>query len=275
MHRSYLYCPADQPDRLSGALGRGADVVIIDLEDGVAASAKPEARGHAARFLSERRSDLSPALMVRVNASEASRDLDALRDVANVCSGWYLPKATIGSVEVFASLLRSMLGDHPAPIVALIESAQGVLDAPAIARHGNVTNLALGEADLRADLGMAPSPDGSEFLPIRSAIVVASAAARIASPTAPASTDFRDLDAFRASCVELRALGFGARSCVHPAQVPIVAEVFEPSAEELDRARAMITAFDDALTRGEGVLVDDAGRMVDEAVVRHARNLLS
>ncbi len=260
---------------MSGALGRGADVVIIDLEDGVAASAKPEARGHAARFLAERRSELSPALMVRVNAGEAAPDLEALSDVASVCSGWYLPKATLNSVEAFASLLRSMLGDHPAPIVALIESAEGVLDAPAIARHGNVMNLALGEADLRADLNMEPSPDGHEFLPIRSAIVVASAAAGLAPPTAPVSTDFRDLEAFRASSVALRALGFGARSCIHPDQVSIVAEVFQPSAVEVDRARALVTAFDDALTRGEGVLVDESGRMVDEAVVRHARNLLA
>jgi len=259
---------------MSGAIGRGADVMILDLEDGVAASAKPEARGHAARFLAERRPDDAPALMVRVNPLETAKDLEALAEVAGVCSGWYLPKATIESVDAFAELLASMFGEHRAPIVALIESARGVLDAPAIARHVSVANLALGEADLRADLGMAPSPDGREFLAIRSAIVVASAAARIASPTASVSTDFRDLDAFRASCIDLRALGFGARSCIHPAQLAVVAEVFEPSDEEVDRARALVTAFDDALTRGEGVLVDDEGRMVDEAVVRHARNLL-
>lgn len=105
-------------------------------------------------------------------------------------------------------------------------------------------------------------------------IVVASAAAGIDPPTAPVSTDFRDLDAYRRSTEALKHAGFGARSAIHPAQVAVIDEVFAPTHEE-HAEPSLVTAFDDAMTRGEGVFIGPDGRMVDLAVVRHARRALA
>jgi len=111
--------------------------------------------------------------------------------------------------------------------------------------------------------------------PLRLQLVVASAAAGIAAPVGPTSTDFRDLDALRASTRALLRLGFRGRTAIHPAQVPVINEVFSPSPEEIEAARRLVTAYEDAERQGRGVLTDDHGRMVDVAVVRSARDVLA
>jgi citrate lyase subunit beta/citryl-CoA lyase len=143
-----------------------------------------------------------------------------------------------------------------------------------MALHERVQTMALGEADLFADLGMDPSLDGSARIGVRTPLVLVCAAARIAGPTGPVSTNFRDLDAFRSSCLELKRLGYRARSAIHPSQVDVINEVFAPSAEELDAARRLVETFDAAVAAGSGVILDEHGHMVDEAVVRSARRLL-
>ncbi|MCB0951516.1 MAG: hypothetical protein KDB13_02050, partial [Microthrixaceae bacterium] len=109
----------------------------------------------------------------------------------------------------------------------------------------------------------------------RSTVVVASAAAGLDPPTAPVSTDFRDLESLRAETVALRRLGFGARSAIHPSQLGVINDVFTPTAAELERATALVARFEESLVRGEGVCVDTDGTMVDEAVVRSARRILA
>ncbi|MFC6929162.1 aldolase/citrate lyase family protein [Actinomadura yumaensis] len=133
----------------------------------------------------------------------------------------------------------------------------------------------MGEADLRADLGVEPGPDGRELLFARSQVVMASAAARIEAPIAPVSTDFRDLDSLRASTLALKRLGFQGRACIHPDQLPVVNAVFTPSAQEVARARDLVERYDAAIAAGTGVCLDERGRLVDEAVVRSARRLLA
>lgn len=106
-------------------------------------------------------------------------------------------------------------------------------------------------------------------------LLVASAAAGIDPPIGPVGLDVDDLARFRTETRALKAAGFGSRPAVHPAQVAVIEEVFRPTAAERDAALVLVTAFDDAITHGEGVLVDDHGRMVDLAVVRHARRILA
>ncbi len=270
MHRTYLYAPGDRPDRMTKAVAQRVDAVILDLEDGVAPSSKDLARLEVGRFLAAATS-ASPALLVRVNSTELRADLAALLPVLGRIDAICLSKATTARLDE----LDELLGSAQTRVVALVESARGLLDAPAIAAHPRVRTLAIGEADLTAELAIRPSPDDRELLAVRSQVVVASAAAGIDPPTGPVSTEFRDLDTLRASTEALARQGFGARSCIHPDQVPVVAAVFTPSAAELDEARALVTSFDDAIGRGEGVFVGRDGRMVDEAVVRHARRLLA
>lgn len=263
--RSYLYIPGDKPDFLARAFERGADAVIVDLEDAVAPASKDAAREVVAAWLGSLAG--APAeVWVRVNAGGLlARDVAALRD-ASALHGVYLPKATLASAQDLEALLPDGVVVCP-----LIESAQGVLDVAAIARLARVAHLAIGEEDLSADLGIL---DRDALASIRTQIVVASAAAGIEPPTAPVSTDFRDLDALRASTLALRAVGFGARSAIHPAQVSVINEAFTPTAAEVSSARALVERYDAALASGAGVITDERGRMVDEAIVRAARRTL-
>jgi citrate lyase subunit beta/citryl-CoA lyase len=167
------------------------------------------------------------------------------------------------------------LAEGSIKVVPLLESAAGILSAPAIAQEPRVWQLGLGELDLCAEVGIQPSTDEHELLPIRVQVVLASAAAGLAPPIGPVSTDFRDLAALRRSTEGLRRVGFGGRWAIHPAQVPVINQTFTPTPEQLEAARRLVERYDGALERGVGVCVDEDGQMVDEAVVRAARRTLA
>jgi len=254
---------------LAKALDRGADSLIVDLEDAVPLHAKERAREQVAEWLKGLPDTVRPQIWVRINPGE--RGLEDARAVAlPAVTGLCLAKAETPA-EIAA--LDRVLSDAPWMVLTpLIESAKAVLDAPALAAAPRVVRLQLGEADLRADLGVDPSPDERELLWARSQVVLASAAAGIAPPMAPVSTEFRDTEFLRRSTEALRRLGFYGRACIHPAQVAVVHEVFTPSPEEVEKARALVERFENS---SSGVLLDDQGRMVDEAVIRMARRILS
>ncbi|MDP9867019.1 MULTISPECIES: HpcH/HpaI aldolase/citrate lyase family protein [Streptosporangium] len=276
MIRSALYVPGDQPDKLAKALGRGSDSLIVDLEDAVLPAHKAAARTAVAGWL-RGLGPGGPEIYVRVNpGQDGHEDLRAvaLPGVRGVCVAKTESAAEVAAVDAVLSEAEAAEG-LPAgsiEVCPLLESAGAILAAPEIARAPRVSRLQIGEADLRADLGVETGPDERELLWARSQVVLASAAARLAPPLAPISTDFRDLDALRASTVALKRLGFRGRTCIHPAQVAVVNEVFTPTEEELVRARDLIARFEEA---GTGVVTDAQGRMVDEAIVRAARRLLS
>jgi len=297
--RSHLYVPGDAPDKLAKALGRGADALIVDLEDAVPPAGKEAARHAVAAWLdgvardgagldgvardgAGRKLDgAGPGLdgagpgaveiWVRVN-SGAGREAD-IRAVAAKPALTGLVLAKVESAGELADVddLLTGLGAGTLPVVPLLESAAAVLDARRIAAAPRVARLQVGEADLRADAGITPGADERELLWVRSQMVLASAAAGIDPPVGPVSTDFRDLEALRASTRALARLGYVGRACIHPAQVAVVNEVFTPSPAEVERARELVDRFAAA---GSGVLLDASGRMVDEAVVRQARRLL-
>ena len=277
--RTYLYVPGTAGDRLDRAASRGADAVIVDLEDSVIMSRKDEARAAAARFV-QAADGGAGEVWVRVN-----RGGPGLADIAAVTgaglTGVCLPKtdtadeldrvdAALTSAEHDAGLTRGSIAVDP-----LIESAVGLENLRAIARAPRVRMIQIGEGDLTADLGIRPRADAQELLAIRTAVVVASRAADIGAPVAAVSTNFRDLDALRADTELHRRLGFLGRACIHPAQLRVVHDVFTPSAAEVEQARLVLADFDAAVGRGDGAMVDSAGRMLDEAIVRSARNLLA
>ena len=283
MTRSFLYVPADRPDRLVGALGRGADAVIADLEDGVAPAAKDDARRHAAEWLAAAPSPgdgrIEPQRWVRINSDDRTiGDLDAIVH-ANL-AGIVLPKATLRRLSDLEETITYLEEDRgietlTTRINALIESAQGVLDAVELAAHHRVDRLAVGEADLTAELGIDPTNGRHGLWPLRMQLVVASAAAAIAAPVAPVQTDIADLDQLRSTSEELAAAGFGARSAIHPTQIPIINETFAPSADDIAWAEQLIAEFAARTDDGLGVFTDAAGSMVDEAVVRRARRIVA
>ena len=272
--RSYLFVPGDREQVLAKAAGRGADALILDLEDAVALDRKQAARETVARYLSS--GDGGPELWVRVNAETVAEDIDAVAQPG--MRGVVLAKtdgpALVGLADRALSGQERAL-DLPSgtfAVVPLVESARGLGALDAIAGAPRVSHLAIGEADLCAELGITPSDGEPELLPLRLQLVVASAAADLAPPTGPVSTDFRDLDALRRSTEALVRLGFRARAAIHPAQVPVINEVLTPSEEEVARARRLVDAFEAA---GGGAATDADGRMIDEAVVRGAREVLA
>lgn len=272
--RSWLYVPADQPQRLAKADQRGADALILDLEDGVATTSKDAARRGAAAHLAA--GSRTPR-WVRVNADTLAQDVAAV--AAPALAGIVLAKAEPDRLEEADAALSASESrlDLPAgafEVVALVESAAGLRAVDTLARAARVVRLALGEADLAAELGVEPSADARELLPARMAVVTASAAAGIAAPTASVSTDFTDLDRLRSGTEALRRMGFRARAAIHPAQVAVINEVFRPDPEAVARARALVDAYEAAVARGEGVVVGEDGEMIDLAVVRPARALL-
>lgn len=274
--RSHLYVPADRPDRLAKVLERGADGIILDLEDAVTLDRKQLARETAARWLGENPS--APlTVWLRLTVEEPQLDIEA---VVAPATAVMVPKAEAESVTAVASLLdarETVLGlpRGTIAIVPLIETARGLLSAHELSTLPRVSRLAIGRADLAGELGLSVDPEGPEFHTLMLGLVVASSAAGIAAPVAPTSTDFRDLGALRASTEQLLRLGFRGRTAVHPAQVPVINEVFTPSDDEVTRAAELVDAFERAQQDGSGVFADDEGRMIDAAVVKSARDVLA
>lgn len=276
--RSALYVPGDAADKLGKALAKGADELIVDLEDAVPQTGKEAARSTVSAWLGGLAEPPAPRLWLRINpGAQGHEDLRAVvaPGLTGVCVAKAEDPADLAELDaLLASLEKERSLPKPLQLVPLLESAEAVFRARELARAPRVTRLQLGEADLSADLGVTPSPDGRELLWARSQVVAASAAAKIDPPIAPVSTDFRDLDALRASTEALRRLGFWGRACIHPAQIPVVHEVFTPTEEELARARDVVARHEEALASGSGVCLDASGRLIDEAVVRSARRLL-
>ena len=260
--RSFLYVPGDKPAMLAKATERGADAVIVDLEDAVAPDAKLQARSTTAAWLTNAPNDIDIWVRVNNHPDLLADDLAAVAD-ADSLTGIYLPKVEDPShLDLF---------DGAGNVAALIESGRGLMNLADIARHPRLTLLAAGEADLAADLGITPSLAELEFLPFRMQLVAASAAARIEPPTAPVSTNYSDPAAIEMSTRALAHMGFGSRAAIHPAQVAPINASFTPTQQEMEWASVIVAG---ATAAGGGVHTDATGKMVDEAVVRRARRIM-
>ena len=280
--RSHLYVPGDKPEVLAKALSRGADALIVDLEDAVAPAAKEQARAIVTEWLSTLPvADENPVeVWIRINPGSMGHD--DLRSVLSRSVRGIVVAKTESADELVAlhAVLteledRSEIAAGTIGVVPLLESANAVLNAMSIAKAPRVQRLQVGEADLRADIGVELGSDQRELLYVRSQVVLISAAAGIDPPVGPVDTNFRDVDALRESTLAIKRMGYLGRACIHPAQAAVVNAVFTPSADDIAAARDLIERFDAAMAAGDGVCVDAKGRMVDEAVVRQARRVIS
>lgn len=273
--RSYLYVPGDRPDRMASAAGRGADALILDLEDAVALPAKAAAREHVRAFLAG--APEGPQWWVRINAESVAEDIAAV--VGPRLSGVVLPKADpalLAELDRALSSAESESGVVPRslPVLALIETARGLVVAEQVAAASRVVRLGLGEADLAGELGLQPGSDREELWPLRSRIVVASAAAGILPPVGPVETAIRDEERLVRTTALLLRQGFRARTAIHPAQVAVVNEAFTPSAGQLAAARDVLDRLAAAQEQSAGVALTADGRFIDEAVARGAREVV-
>lgn len=265
--RSFLFAPGSDDYKLRRALASAADAVIADLEDAVTPATKVAAREIVASVYSEV-TDTPGLRLVRVNAVETSWHRDDLAMIADLgIDGVVLPKATARAAAAFAEAVSL-------PIIAIVETAEGLRGAYELASSPSVVGLVLGAVDLGVALGLEPRPDGQELLYARSSVVVDSAAARLRGPIDQVWLDLRDPAGLRDDCALARSLGFRGKACIHPGQVAIVNDAFTPSGRELDRARDVVAAFEQAEREGLGVIALD-GEMVDLPVVERARLLIA
>jgi len=262
---SYLFVPANRPERYAKAMESGADAVIVDLEDAVALPQKEEARATLARWL--RGNGPQPRLWVRINAADTVwHGDDLLTFSALSMAGIVLPKAE--EAKTLSSIARR-LGPGRG-LIALIESAAGLAAMREIAAVPGVQRLAFGSIDAQVDLGMQCGPEEEELMHFRMEMVMASRLAGIAPPIDGVTTDFND-DAFLARMVQrARRMGFGAKLCIHPKQVEGVRRGFMPGEQELAWAEEVMAA----VRASDGGAISLKGKMIDKPVILQAEKFL-
>jgi citrate lyase subunit beta / citryl-CoA lyase len=272
--RSLLYTPGDRADLHAKALASGADAVIFDLEDAVAAEAK-DAAVRAVTATVERVGVDGPGLWVRVEPSLLEEQLDTLAPGLGALRGIVVPKASRALLDTAQDALARVERDAGVPasalrVIALLETADAVLEVREIARAPRVAQLAVGEVDLGASLGMAADASGWDV--IRTQVVLASAAADLDGPIAPVHRHIHDDAGLAASCQRFANEGYRARTILSPRQVDIVNAHFGPTEAQLAWARSVVRSAQ-APSAGAVTLTAD-GEMIDAAVVRRAASLL-
>lgn len=270
--RSFLFTPADRPERLGKAVTVGADGAILDLEDGVGLAAKDAARRAALEFFASPVN--APERFIwalrlnHVTTADGLRDLLAFSAAQARPAVIVLPK-TESATEVDIAVRHLSAAAHEGPrVIALIESGRGLSAADAIASHPAVDALAFGGADLAADLGATLGWE--QMLFARSRIVQAAAGAGIAAFDVP-YLDIHDAGGLRKETEAAKALGYACKLAIHPTQIAVINSVFTPGTDQIATARRIVAAFEQA--HGGACEVD--GRMVDVPVVKSARRTVA
>jgi citrate lyase subunit beta/citryl-CoA lyase len=284
--RSLLFVPADGGRKLEKALTCGADAVIVDLEDSIAPNRKEAARASAAAFLKEAvAAGKRPRLLVRINAIATGltdADLDAV--VPARPDAILLPKAEGGASIVHAhaklaarEALAGLADGHIKILAQAIETAAGIFALGTLrGASTRLMGITWGPEDLSAELGAEANRDSEGRLTepyrlARSLCLYAAGSAEVAA-IETVYVDFRNLDGLRQETEESRRDGFSGRLAIHPAQVPVINEVFTPTAAALAKARTVVAAF--AADPSAGVIGIE-GVMYDRPHLARAKLLLA
>ena len=277
--RSLLYVPTIQPKFIERAAERGADAIILDLEDSVPPSEKPRGRAalpDAIKQVSRKGADV----VVRCNRPlrELVKDLDAaivpgVRAVAlpklDSAEHVRLIAEMIDELEVERGIAPGTIG-----IMAMVETAAAFFRMHEIAAaHERVITLGLGGEDFALSVDMLPEAEGL-FYPKQQSVIAARAAGVLPLGFVGSIADIEDLDAFRRTIQRSRKLGFACASCVHPRQIPILNEEFAPNPADVDHATRMLQCWDETLAKGLGAVTFE-GKMIDIPIIERARNLLA
>jgi citrate lyase subunit beta/citryl-CoA lyase len=271
--RSILFVPGARPDRFAKAEAAGADAVVFDLEDSVDAAGKQAAREAIAAYLSS--ASNGTARIVRFNAAtsaEGERDIAFFHGKTGF-DAIVLPK--IEGADVVEQVARAFSHrDTPTPIIPLIETPLGILRAlDIVTAQAQVPAILFGAEDLTARLGTPRTVDGDELLFARGQLAMAAALVDAEAIDA-VYTNVKDLAALRRDAERARGLGFRGKMAIHPAQIPVIHEVFTPSPADVERARRVVAAWDAAQAAGEAItrLGDE---MIELPIVERARRVLA
>ncbi len=276
--RSLLYVPVNVDRFVDKAHARGADAIQLDLEDSVPTSEKEAAR----RMVPAAAAKVGRAgadVLVRINRPWrlALKDLEV--SVCPEVNGFALPKLESGEhVRMIAEVVGELEHERGMTVgatkfIAMVETPSAFLRMEEIARaDARVAGLVVGSEDLTSAAGMEPDADALYYPKVHS-VLVARAAEILPLGFVGTVADFRDVDAFRKIVRRSRRLGFVGASAIHPNQVKVLNEVHKPGDEEVERARRMIAAYDEAYVEGLGAVVF-GGTMIDVPVVERARRLV-
>ena len=276
--RSMLFVPANVPRFVSKAHERGADAIILDLEDSVPLAQKAGAREHLLAAASQVGAN-GADVVVRINSNLrlAAADLEAAIDlsVQAIC----VPKVSGASqVQWLDECITELEVERGMPVghtqlIALIESTAALSQLDTIASSSTrLVAMILGSEDFSASAGMEPEADGL-LLPNQQIVFAARSAGLLPLGFVGSIAQFSDLDAFRDTIRRSRRLGLRGGFCIHPAQVSIMNEEFSPAAEEVVAAREVLAAYQAAVDAGRGS-AEHGGKMIDAPVVARARETL-
>lgn len=283
--RSLLFVPGDSERKLEKGFASETDVVIIDLEDSVAAQNKATAREVAAGFITRHRAATKAAIYVRVNdLTTGLTDDDLAAVVGSRPDGIMLPKSNSGqdiqqlSAKLRVQEARAGLADGAIRILPIItETAAGVLAAASYAgASSRLSGLTWGAEDLSAAIGARTARDEQGrytdvFRLARTMTLLAASSAEVAAVDT-VFPNFSDMAGFEAECREAERDGFTAKMAIHPAQVSVINAAFTPSREAVERSAAIVAAFAAA---GDPGVVGIDGKMYDRPHLRLAERLLA
>jgi citrate lyase subunit beta/citryl-CoA lyase len=252
-----LFVPATRPERIAKAANSGADAIIVDLEDAVAVADKDLARAGLADYLA----DLPVPCFIRVNAVTSDwfyADMELVRRVEGM--GVMLPKSeTAADIEQIGPDI---------PVIALVETARGIVGLPDICQAQATCQLAFGSIDYSLDVGCDETAEA--LLLARSSLVTYSRAFGLTSPIDGVTVSVNEQEQVMADASYARQLGFGGKLAIHPNQISTIKGAFAPSHDQLDWARRVMHANEAA--DGAAVLMD--GQMVDTPIIEKARQML-
>jgi citrate lyase subunit beta/citryl-CoA lyase len=265
--RSFLFVPANRPERFAKATASGADAVILDLEDSVPLQSKAEARA-AIRQAWPQLQAAACAVVIRINSPDTEwgqQDLLELQGLAGL-AGLMVPKCE--SAQTLARVAQAFAG---VPSLPIIESAVGYLALREIAQAPQVGRLVVGHIDFLADTGMACGEDQRELDSLRFEVAMCTRLGQLAPAIDGVTVSVDDEALIRADTERSLRFGFGAKLCIHPKQVPVVHATLAPTPEQVAWAQRVLQAM--AQSQGSAVQLD--GKMVDLPVVLQAERLLS
>lgn len=268
--RSLLFAPAVRPDLLRKMPATGADAMVIDLEDATPSDAKATAREELRSAVA----DLSGTIPIcaRINDPSTPWHHDDLDSLPEGLDAIVVPKVeTVQGLDALERALEARGLD--VPVVGGIETALGVADARALLSHPVIAAGYFGAEDFIADMGGVRTHSNHEVASARSQVALAGRVARI-SMIDMITADFTDDARCRRECEEAREIGYAGKLCIHPAQVAIANEAFTPSIEEVERARRLLAAYEDAKAKGIASVAFE-GQMVDEPVAAQARTVIA
>ena len=277
--RSALYVPANVPRFIDGAHTRGADAIIVDLEDSVPSAERPAARRDLAAT-AENVARGGSDVIVRINRPWRQTMLDLEAAIAPRVKALAVTKVdSADHIRLIAEVVSELEAERgmavgATQLIAMIETPEAWFRMADIAKvDRRIVALTLGGEDFALSVGMLPTAEGL-FMPKQQLAIAARAAGILPLGFIGTVADYKDLDAFRETVRRSRRLGFRGASVIHPAQIPILNDEFAPSADEVASARKIVAAYDEAVAAGRGSISVD-GKMVDVPVVLRAQEVLA